>query len=90
MPRVDVVPVDGKKLREIRVTQGLEVDEVAEAARISASHLRNVETGNRRLSRVRAVRLVRALNKLSPEDADSIRVADLAPAPEDAPEEQCA
>lgn len=55
--------VHGPSLRQERKGQGLSVQEVAEAARISRSYLQRLETGTReRMGAPRYIRLRTALN----------------------------
>ncbi|MEU8525312.1 helix-turn-helix transcriptional regulator [Streptomyces sp. NPDC048629] len=56
------LPVDGPELRKRRMDAGLEIDDLARAARISRSYLSHLETGSRtRMRPTRFKRLFAAL-----------------------------
>jgi predicted transcriptional regulator len=56
------IPVDGPKLRKRRMDAGLEIDDLATAARISRSYLSHLETGSR--TRMRPARHKRLFDAL--------------------------
>lgn len=56
------LPVDGPELRKRRMAAGLEIDDLAGAARISRSYLSHLETGSR--TRMRPARYKRLFDAL--------------------------
>jgi len=56
------LPVDGPELRKRRMAAGLEIDDLATAARISRSYLSHLETGSR--TRMRPTRYKRLFDAL--------------------------
>lgn len=51
----------GKRIKQIRVKTGLTQEDLAEKAKISVSHLSNIETSNTKLSLPALVRICNAL-----------------------------
>ncbi|MER7517848.1 helix-turn-helix transcriptional regulator [Streptomyces sp. NPDC126499] len=67
------LPVDGPELRKRRMAAGLEINDLAKAARISRSYLSHLETGSR--TRMRPTRYKRLFDAL--EAAEHGRTAPL-------------
>ncbi|MER3484893.1 MAG: hypothetical protein C4345_01840, partial [Chloroflexota bacterium] len=74
---VDIVPLDGSRLRQLRITLGLSQARLAERAACTRSMLSLIENGHRHPSRVLTCRLLGALKEAAEIRADGAALQQL-------------